>query len=279
MGKAFQTDAISLPFHFDVGGVAAFLKADSVAAGGQRRRIGGLITTSSRDRCGDVVLQDGLDFSLIKQGEGYFIDEHNPSAGAAVGVVDPDSLRFYRKGAKLPDGRTAPNDGWWVEGDLLRNKSADSIWDAATSLEEFGRALGFSVDGRIHLRTNGKKTIAHASVHDIAITRHPMNPDARLVVLAKSLEAARMGVPIGAPPYVEMLAKAMSAGEGIAIPEGPVAGNAGGGRLLAGEDLGQRRKRRKKRAPTRGDLAKALLERWSWAEARTVGRLVDALYA
>lgn len=273
---------IEVPYRFSSSSaLSIFAKGTSTTTGAQIRRIGGLITTMRKDRAGETALPDGLDFSIFKE-EGTFIDEHDGSGGAVVGLPDASTLKRVRPGEVLPDGTTSPRDGWWVEGEIFDDTpQANRLWDVAMALKKRGRTLGFSVDGKVLLRKDGKKTIARALVTDVAITRHPMNPDARAIVLAKSLQLASLH-----EVRHDVLAKALSAslgmvGDSAAMPEGPVSGGAGGGRVLSAEDFGTARpgkKKNKRKRWTRGDLVKGLLDRLPGASAATVGKFADLLW-
>ena len=59
-----------------------FEKAD--APEGEQRRFGGLVTTESVDRQGQVVLADGLNFSHFME-HGWFNDNHDAATSKAVG--------------------------------------------------------------------------------------------------------------------------------------------------------------------------------------------------
>ena len=161
---------------------------DKSAPEGQQRRIGGLISTESRDRQDEVILQRGLDFSEFIQ-HGWFNDNHSKATPGAVGF--PNKVEYYAKGTKLPDGNIAKTNGHWAEGYLLEgHKPADEIWSLAQSLAKAGgdRKLGFSIEGSV-LRRSGRdrKTIAEAKVRNVAVTNCPVNTDTYMLSLAKSL--------------------------------------------------------------------------------------------
>jgi len=75
---------------------------------GRRRRIGGYVSTDHLDKQGEVLLQEGLDFTPFLK-SGYFNDNHLKETGKAVGYPEIAELR------DLPGGRKA----WYVEGYLL----------------------------------------------------------------------------------------------------------------------------------------------------------------
>lgn len=181
---AVQSDG-SYRFHAPVW---AFEKAS--APEGQHRRIGGLITTDTRDRQNEVVLQDGLDFSQFLT-NGYWNDNHAKDVAGIVGVPDPASLRFIKKGQTMPNGEKAPANGHWAEGWMFEDEPrADAIWKKALAIQKLPtkRRLGFSIEGGI-LRRAGHdgKIIAKAVVKHVALTHMPVNTDTTLDVIAKSL--------------------------------------------------------------------------------------------
>lgn len=202
-----------LPFKFEVP-VTFFEKADAPA--GMQRRIGGIITTESPDRQGEIVLQRGLDFNDFVN-HGWFNDNHSKDTDGVLGY--PEKVQFFKKGEKLPNGAHAPNDGHWAEGYLLQgHERADKIWSLGKALQRTNRRLGFSVEGGIQQRTGPlRKTIAKAKVRNVAITNCPVNTDTRLDVLAKSLMAVEHCEP-------ELLVKALAMG--VANPGGVPTGGA-----------------------------------------------------
>ena len=218
-----------LPFDFEVP-VSVFEKAD--APDGQTRRIGGPISTQSRDRQKELLLQRGLNFSPFRM-SGWYNDNHDKKTGGIVGY--PDVVKSYNSGDTLPDGKVAKSDGTWAEGYLLETPRATEIWDLGKALQKTGRFLGFSVEGTVHRRTGtDNKTVAKATVRNVAITGCPVNDDAKMQILAKSLEA----VEAADPDEVE---KALTVGTPAtpgAAPAGPKTG-ADAGQVLGKEDLEQ----------------------------------------
>jgi hypothetical protein len=187
---AVYQDGRDVRFRFYAPGLTAFEKAN--APEGQRRRIGGIVSTESKDRENEIVLQRGLDFSEFLH-HGWFNDNHSKSMIGVLGEPDPRSLRFVRKGEKLPNGDVAKADGHWAEGWLYEDDpDADKVWKKIRALEKSptGRRLGFSIEGVIQRRAGSdNKIIAKAKVRHVAITHCPVNTDTRLDALAKSLSA------------------------------------------------------------------------------------------
>jgi hypothetical protein len=169
-----------------------------------QRRFGGLVSTETRDKEGEIVKQVGLDWSEFLGGYGWFNDNHTKKTAGPVGIPSRKSIKIYERGQKLPDGTIAPNRGTWAEGYLLNNARAREIWDFAQDLAEFNKALaeagmpdhmqrlGFSIEGGIRRREGpNHKTIAEAAVRNVAITNCPVNPETGLSLLAKSLDKAQ----------------------------------------------------------------------------------------
>lgn len=166
----------------------AFIELSAFEKAGESnpKRIGGLITTESRDQQGERVLQDGLKFDYFLK-RGYFNDNHGKRPSDVLGV--PQKVKRVKKGDVLPDGSIAKANGHWAEGYLLEDyKPAQEIWELARALQKTpDRKLGFSIEGKVLSRADDGKTIAEAEVHHVAITHCPVNAETSLTALAKSL--------------------------------------------------------------------------------------------
>jgi hypothetical protein len=154
-----------LDFQFDCP-LALFEKGDAPI--GKQRRIAGIISTETRDRQGEVLLQNGLNFdSFLKNG--WYNDNHTKDTTGILGY--PESVRRFGRGEILPDGNVADTNCTWAEGYLLPTKKADEIWELGQALSQTGRRLGYSVEGKIQKRIGpNKKTVAQALVRNVAIT-------------------------------------------------------------------------------------------------------------
>lgn len=207
---------ISGAFAFDCP-IHVFEKAS--APEGKRRRIGGVCTTDRKDRQGEDILQSGLEWEDFVQ-NGWFNDNHLNGTTDVLGYPDKqEGIIPFKVGDILPDGSQAIANGTWVEGWLLPTKKADEIWDLATALQGTGRSLGFSVEGNIVKRSGaGNKTIAKAKIRNVAITNCPVNTDAKLEILARSLAAID----------AEEARKAMGGGDALPNANVPMTGNDGG---------------------------------------------------
>jgi hypothetical protein len=169
---------VGTPFKFEVE-AKTFEKAG--ADGETERWIGGFVSTDHLDRQQEVLVQEGLDFAPFLK-HGFFNDNHDRATGAAVGRPKMAEIRDLANGHR----------GWYVEGKLYKTKRADEIWDLANALhkDEDARSLGYSVEGSIQDRDpENPKSVRKAVVSEVAVTRCPVNPNASLSILAKSLSA------------------------------------------------------------------------------------------
>ena len=166
-------------------GVHFFEKAGAPV--GRRRRIAGVITTDALDRQGEVIDQDGLDFTEFLE-HGFFNENHAKSTPAILGWPDKTSLRRFRPGEKLPTGKIARSNGHYVEGWLLENDPlADAIWRKGKALQDAGadRGLGYSIEGktiaRDPIQTN---RVTRALVRHVAVTGSPVNTESEFLAKA-----------------------------------------------------------------------------------------------
>lgn len=272
-------------FNFEVP-VNFFEKAS--APPGQQRRVGGIISTESPDRQGEIVLQKGLDFGdFIKNG--WFNDNHSKDTDGIVGY--PEAVQFFQKGEVLPNGKQAPSPGHWAEGYLLEGHDrADKIWKLGKSLQGTGRSLGYSVEGNIHRRIGPKtifkksqkgkgtwvgNTVAKATVRNVAVTSCPVNVETGLDLLTKSLQVAESADLDSFEERLESLEKALAMGTatGINPPAGPQTGE-GAGQVITGQSLerkgdprlNEKKKKKDEEEETKKSLSDA--ECIEWFQAR-----------
>ena len=176
--------------NFQLYGSTCFFEKAS-APEGQRRRIAGVISTETRDRQQEILIQKGLDFQPFLV-HGWFNDNHSKATDGIVGF--PEMVKQFKKGETLPDGRVAHANSTWAEGYLLEgHPRADSLWQLGQALQKAGgdRGLGFSIEGTVQKRMGpGRKIVAMASVQNCAITNAPVNTDTRMECLAKALKSA-----------------------------------------------------------------------------------------
>lgn len=232
-----------LPFHFEMP-VEFFEKAG--AEPGKQRRIGGIASIETDDKQKEQLLARGLDFSEAIQ-DGWFNDNHSKDTAGIVGY--PEATQMFQKGETLPNGRRAKAAGHWVEGYLLEgHPPADRICNLGKALAKTHRRLGFSVEGKVlkraGLNKSGSRIVAKAKVRNIAITNCPVNTEARMEVLAKSLQAVTdaddndLELIERIHEKVDRIEKALGMGEaaGINPPPGPQTGM-GAGQVLTGQSL------------------------------------------
>jgi hypothetical protein len=157
-------------------------KAASADDDGSKAPIAGIVSTDSKDLQGDMILQDGCDWSYFLT-KGWFNYEHKQGPENIVGI--PESVQPMT----LPDGRAATR----VKGYLLIDRpQAKEVYEAAKAIQKSGggRSIGFSVEGQVLERDKrNANVITKARILNVSVTAHPVNPDARLEVLARSLDA------------------------------------------------------------------------------------------
>ena len=151
-----------------------------------KTKIGGIISTDTVDQQGDMLLQEGMDFSYFID-KGWFNYEHKQGTEYILGAptkVEPIMI----------DGKQATR----VEGYLLNDRPrAREIIDTAKAIKraDLPRTIGFSVEGQVLARDKkNPKLITRSRILNVAITSAPVNPDARLEVLARSLMSAKPSI-------------------------------------------------------------------------------------
>jgi len=148
-----------------------------------RTKIGGIISTDTVDQQGDMILQEGMDFSYFLD-KGYFNYEHKGGVEYIVGA--PTKVERVNL-----DGKQATR----VEGYLMTEKPlAKNIIETCVAMEkaQLDRQIGFSVEGQVVERDSvNRKIITKAKILNVAITSAPVNPDAKLELLARSLMNAK----------------------------------------------------------------------------------------
>lgn len=148
-----------------------------------RTKIGGIISTDTVDQQGDMILQEGMDFSYFLD-KGYFNYEHKGGVEFIVGA--PTKVERVNL-----DGKQATR----VEGYLMTEKPlAKTIIETCVAMEkaQLDRKIGFSVEGQVLTRDPvNPKIITKAKILNVAITSAPVNPDAQLEFLARSLMNAK----------------------------------------------------------------------------------------
>ena len=154
------------------------ITAVDVSKGGKDKKDGkrwvqGIASTDTRDLQGEIVSQNGIDFTYFLK-HGYFNDDHKPGPENKIG--QPVECRVTK-------------NGLWVKGFLFENHSrADHYWELLHALEASGsnRRVGFSIQGKVKRRKGS--TIAECWIQDIALTPSPVNTTT-WAEIAKSLSA------------------------------------------------------------------------------------------
>lgn len=237
-----------MPFQFETP-VSFFEKAD--APKGKTRRIGGVVTTDAEDRHGESVDQSGIAWDDWIAA-GWYNDNHSKETDGIVGY--PERVERYQKGQELPNGDKAPADCHWAEGYMLDTDRANRIWKLGRALQGTGRRLGYSVEGVIKSRTGPRtilkkgpdgreqwvgKRIAKALVRNVAITNCPVNTQAGMEILQRSLRAAEECDPDSLEARLTVVEKALAMGPappGGVTPPGPATGE-GAGHVITGQSL------------------------------------------
>ena len=145
-------------------------------------KIGGIISSDTNDQEGDVLLQEGMDWSYFLE-RGYFNYEHQQGPENILGV--PDKVELVDM-----NGKKATK----VEGFLLMDTpKAKDVYQSIKAVAKAGlnRQIGFSVEGQVIERDlENPKIVKRAKILNVSITAHPVNPDAKLELLARSLMIA-----------------------------------------------------------------------------------------
>jgi hypothetical protein len=207
------------------------------------RKMIGVMSTSRKDRQGEVVVAKGLDFDDFLK-NGHFNDNHSQETSAIVGY--PEKVEYKKDLSEYG----VKSDGWTCEGYVIKGtKRSDGIWELARALSEVpNKKLGFSIEGKVLRRAD--KTIEKAKIRNVAITNCPVNTDCTWESLEKSFYDPDESI------------KAMSAGYGVSP-----ATQSGGGAVRTEsldsnvkEVMAKKKKREEalKRALDFEDMAKAM---------------------
>lgn len=222
-------------------------------------RISGIVSSESPDADDDIIVQDGIDWSLFKA-RGYVVHEHPFGVKRMVGEplkieqTEVDGVQVTRLDAGLylhdPDGKML------FEKSRMLKKSSDT------------RRLGYSIEGGILEREKkDRRRVARSKVHTVAITAFPKNDQSWFEPLAASLLASLQGLDpllraetIGYPAQGEA---AVGAGGIAKLAPQSLQGAKGGGRLAS-----------KTYSMSVRDMVTATLlkqlPQWSWAQGVAV---------
>lgn len=157
--------------------------------GGGKRIIRGYASTEAIDRDGEIILQNGIDFTpLLKSGFLNYDHQFKSMNGARLPII-----------VGYPTKAEVKNKGLWVECEMLKSdgnssseqlRLADELWEMGQAFQRSGgtRSLAYSVEGGVVQRRGSR--IVKSVVRDLAITHKPVNPNATVELFAKSFFAA-----------------------------------------------------------------------------------------
>ncbi len=160
----------------------------SKSAEKRHMRIGGPIGSECEDLAKEVVLQEGLNYDDFLGVRGFFNKNHSADTLDILGA--PEQVKLFAAGQAMPNGQIAKHATTWVEGFLYDTAKGRETYELAKAMQGSGKSLGFSIEGHVEQRSGpGNRTIAKARIQNVAITHVPCNPDARLEVLLRSVQA------------------------------------------------------------------------------------------
>ena len=140
--------------------------------------ISGLISSETKDLQGDTLLQGGVNWDYFLK-KGWLNYEHKQGPEFIVG--EPISL-------EKRDGST------YLKGKLYLNTDlGKAVYNTAKAISEVSdRRIGFSVEGQVLERDkNDSSIITKSRVLNVSVTAHPVNPDSKLEILARSMYAKK----------------------------------------------------------------------------------------
>jgi hypothetical protein len=141
--------------------------------------IAGIVSTEATDLQGDSIIQAGCDWDYFLR-RGWLNYEHQQGPEYIVGYPTLVKPTVHK-------GQPAT----MIEGYLLLDRPrAKEVYESARAIQKAadGRSIGFSVEGQVMERdSKNPKIITKARILNVSVTAHPVNPDARLEVLARSL--------------------------------------------------------------------------------------------
>jgi len=141
--------------------------------------ISGIVSSDTMDLQGDTILQEGMDWSYFLR-RGWINYEHMQGPEFIVGVPTSIETKITEKG-----------NATQIEGHLLLNRPrGKEVYETAKALQEaeINRSLGFSVEGQVLERSEeDKSVITKARILNVSVTAHPVNTDAVLDIIARSV--------------------------------------------------------------------------------------------
>lgn len=141
--------------------------------------IEGIISSEKTDASGEIIKQDGLDFSYLMS-NGYLNYEHRSGVENILG----EALKIM---PTEKDGMRATA----MKGMLYKNKKiVKDILETISAMKDAGssRKLGFSVEGRVLARDpRNPSIITKAKVLNVSVTANPCNTDADFEIVKKNI--------------------------------------------------------------------------------------------
>lgn len=158
------------------------------SAGGGKRIVRGYASTENVDQQGEVILQNGIDFTpLLKSGFLNYDHQYKNLNGAKLPII-----------VGYPTKAEIRGKGLWVEGELFKSdgtstseqlRLADELWELGCAMQKSGgRSLAYSVEGGV-LERKGNR-ITKSVVRHLAVTHKPVNADATVELFTKSFFVA-----------------------------------------------------------------------------------------
>jgi len=148
--------------------------------GGKVYKIKGIATTEHEDTAGEVILQDGIDWSYCLK-SGSFNYDHSNLPAHILGA--PQNIKKVKHNGKMATE---------ISGILYGDKQI--VKDLVENVKlmrstKSGRSLGFSIEGQVMQRDNrNPKIITRAKVLNVSLTHQPANQEAT-VQLVKNILA------------------------------------------------------------------------------------------
>ncbi len=148
--------------------------------GGKVYKISGIATTEHIDTAGEVILQNGIDWSYCLR-SGSFNYDHSNLPGHILGA--PQSVEKVKH-----NGKSATKISGILYGDKQIVKDLVENVKLMRSTKS-GRSLGFSIEGQVMERdSKNPKIITRAKVLNVSLTHQPANQEAT-VQLVKNILA------------------------------------------------------------------------------------------
>lgn len=148
--------------------------------GGKVYKISGIATTEHTDTAGEIILQNGIDWSYCLS-SGSFNYDHSNLPAHILGA--PQSVQMVKH-----NGKSATKISGILYGDKQIVKDLVENVKLMRSTKS-GRSLGFSIEGQVIQRDNkNPKIITRAKVLNVSLTHQPANQEAT-VQLVKNILA------------------------------------------------------------------------------------------